>query len=103
MTAAGYTATFLVGGYWVMVNRGIVAEPLPFFNGALTAGTLVIFLSYSRRFVYPMRQFGQIINDYQYAEAAGERVVGLLDTPSGVTDRPDAVELDGLADRKRVV
>ncbi|MFC7141293.1 ABC transporter ATP-binding protein [Halosimplex aquaticum] len=96
VTAAGYTATFLVGGYWVMVNRGIVAEPLPFFNGALTAGTLVVFLSYSRRFVYPMRQFGQIINDYQYAEAAGERIVGLLDTPSGVTDRPDAVELDGL-------
>ncbi|WP_459192971.1 ABC transporter ATP-binding protein [Halosimplex sp. J119] len=96
VTAAGYTATFLVGGYWVMVNRGIVAEPLPFFNGALTAGTLVVFLSYSRRFVYPMRQFGQIINDYQYAEAAGERIVGLLDTPSGITDSSDAIELDGL-------
>ncbi|WP_436925811.1 ABC transporter ATP-binding protein [Halosimplex amylolyticum] len=96
VTAAGYTATFLVGGYWVMANNGLVAEPLPFFNGPLTAGLLVTFLSYSRRFVYPMRQFGQIINDYQYAEAAGERIVGLLDTPSGITDRPDAVELDEL-------
>ncbi|MFB6194580.1 MAG: ABC transporter ATP-binding protein, partial [Haloplanus sp.] len=99
VTAAGYTATFLIGGYWVMANRGIFAEQLPFFNGALTAGTLVIFLSYSRRFVYPMRQFGQIINDYQYAEAAGERIVGLLDTDPGVTDSDDAVELDDVEGR----
>jgi ATP-binding cassette subfamily B protein len=96
VTAAGYTLTFLVGGYWVMVNRGLVGPELPFFNGALTAGTLVIFLSYSRRFVYPMRQFGRIINDYQYAEAAGERIVGLLDMPPDITDRDDAVDLDGV-------
>jgi hypothetical protein len=63
VTAAGYTATFLIGGYWVMDSNGIVAEPLPFFNGpGLTAGLLVTFLGYSRRFVYPMRQMGQIIN-----------------------------------------
>jgi len=100
VTAAGYTATFLVGGYWVMVNQGILTTPLPFFNGpGLTAGILVTFLSYSRRFVYPMRQFGQIVNDYQYAEAAGERIVGLLDTEPGVTDAPDAVELTDVEGR----
>ncbi|MEF8885094.1 MAG: ABC transporter ATP-binding protein [Haloarculaceae archaeon] len=97
VTAAGYTATFLVGGYWVMVNQGILATPLPFFNGpSLTAGILVTFLSYSRRFVYPMRQFGQIVNDYQYAEAAGERIVGLLDIEPGVTDAADAGDLDAV-------
>jgi len=100
VTAAGYTATFLIGGYWVMAERGVVAEPLPFFNGpGLTAGLLVTFLSYSRRFVYPMRQFGQIVNDYQYAEAAGERIVGLLDTDPGVTDAREAVELETVAGR----
>ena len=94
VTSAGYTATFLIGGYWVMANNGIVAEPLPFFNGpGLTAGLLVTFLGYSRRFVYPMRQFGQIVNDYQYAQAAGERIVGLLDREPGVTDADDAVDL----------
>ena len=97
VTAAGYTATFLIGGYWVMTNNGLVQEPLPFFNGpGLTAGLLVTFLGYSRRFVYPMRQFGQIINDYQYAQAAGERIVGLLDIDSGITDDEDAVEIDCL-------
>jgi ATP-binding cassette subfamily B protein len=93
VTAVGYTTTFLVGGYWVMANRGVVGPQLPFFRGALTAGTLVVFLSYSRRFMWPMRQFGQVVNDYQYAEAAGERIVGLLDTEPGVTDAADAIEL----------
>lgn len=97
VTAMGYTATFLVGGYWVMANRGLVGPQLPFFQGPLLAGTLVTFLMYSRRFMWPMRQFGQIINDYQYAEAAGERIVGLLDTPPGITDTDDAVALTDVA------
>jgi ABC-type multidrug transport system fused ATPase/permease subunit len=46
-----------------------------------------------------MRQFGQIVNDYQYAEAAGERIVGLLDTEPGVTDAPDAVDLGAVEGR----
>jgi len=89
VTAVGYTATFLIGGWWVMFG-----PPHPFFQGSMTAGTLVIFLSYSRRFMWPMRRFGQIINDYQYAEAAGERVVGLLDSEPGVTDAPDPFDPD---------
>ncbi|SFR93420.1 ATP-binding cassette, subfamily B [Halomicrobium zhouii] len=100
LTAAGYMATFLVGGYWVMVNRGLLGPPLPFFNGpGLTGGLLVTYLLYTRRFMWPMRQFGQIINDYQYAEAAGERIVGLLDTPPGITDADDAADLDEVAGR----
>ncbi|WP_114578854.1 ABC transporter ATP-binding protein [Saliphagus sp. LR7] len=79
ITAAGYVATFLVGGWWVMFG-----SPHPFFAGSLTAGTLVMFLSYTRRFIYPMRNFGQILNDYQYAEAAGERIVGLLDSEPAI-------------------
>lgn len=43
-----------------------------------------------------MRQFGQIINSYQYAEAAGERIVGLLDSEPRVRDDPDALELDAV-------
>jgi len=100
ITATGYAATFLIGGWWVMVNQGRIGTALPFFNGPnMTAGTLVIFLGYSRRFVYPMRRFGQIINDYQYAEAAGERIVGLLDSDPDVADKEDAVELGAVDGR----
>jgi ATP-binding cassette subfamily B protein len=94
-TAVAYVSVFLVGGWWVVTG----SPPHPFFTGgdpeaALTAGTLVLFLNYSRRFVYPMRQMGQIINGYQYAEAAGERIVGLLDAESRVESDPDAVVLE---------
>ncbi|WP_276253241.1 ABC transporter ATP-binding protein [Halomontanus rarus] len=88
VTSAGYVATFLIGGWWVMFG-----PPHPFFQGTLTAGTLVMFLSYTRRFIYPMRNFGQILNDYQYAEAAGERIVGLLDSEPAITADEDAVVL----------
>jgi ATP-binding cassette subfamily B protein len=93
-TSAAYAAVFFVGGWWVVTG----APPHPFFAGTtMTAGTLVLFLNYSRRFVYPMRQMGQIINGYQYAEAAGERIVGLLDMDSRVGDDPDAEDLNDVA------
>ena len=94
ITSAGYAATFLVGGWWVMFG-----PPHPFFRGTLTAGTLVMFLSYTRRFIYPMRQFGQILNSYQYAEAAGERIVGLLHSEPAISADDGAVVLDDVAGR----
>ncbi len=71
ITSTGYLATFLVGGIWVIYG------PPMFFTGTLTPGTLVTFLLYSRRFMWPMRQFGRILNDYQYAKAASSRIQGL--------------------------
>jgi ATP-binding cassette subfamily B protein len=87
ITAAGYVATLIVGGIWV-----IFGAPAP-FSGTLTAGTLVTFLLYTRRFMWPMRQFGEVLNDYQYAEAASERILGLLDDPRTISESPDAVDL----------
>ena len=47
-TAAAYVAVFLIGGWWVVTGT----PPAAFFSGTtMTAGTLVLFLSYSRRFV----------------------------------------------------
>ena len=97
-TAAAYVSVFFVGGWWVVTGT----PPHPFFSGGdptatLTAGTLVLFLNYSRRFVYPMRQMGQIINGYQYAEAAGERIVGLLDDDTRVSAESGGIELDEVA------
>ena len=93
ITSLGYIGVFFVGGWWIVVGE----PPHPFFQGPgqgeLTAGVLVLFLSYSRRFTYPMRQVGQVINSYQYAEAAGERIVGLLDMEPRVKDDPDAEDL----------
>ncbi|MFC7176289.1 ABC transporter ATP-binding protein [Halosegnis marinus] len=88
ITALGYGATFALGGY-VYLFGGFGVFTLP-----LTVGTLVPFLLYSRRLMYPMQQFGQVLNNYQYAYAATERIVGLLREPDRIPDRDDGVELD---------
>jgi ATP-binding cassette subfamily B protein len=44
-----------------------------------------------------MRQFGQVLNNYQYAYAAAERVVGLLRDPDRIDDRDGGVELQKIA------
>jgi ATP-binding cassette subfamily B protein len=46
-----------------------------------------------------MRRFGQVINDYQYAEAAGQRIVGLLDSEPAIADESDAATLDDVDGR----
>lgn len=73
ITGAGFVITFIVGTMWV-----VFPERMPIQN-SLSLGTLTTFLLYSRRFMWPMRQLGQIVNNYQYAEAAAERIRGLLE------------------------
>jgi len=90
ITAAGFAATLLIGGVWVL------SGPPLFFTGTLTVGTLVTFVLYTRRFIYPMRQLGRIVNNYQYAEAASERIMGLMHRPSSVVDPDDPEPLDGV-------
>ena len=96
ITAAGYMAVFVIGGWWVMVG-----PPHPFFSGTMSTGTLVVFLSYSRRFMWPMRQVGRILNDYERAQASAERIMGLRAEPRTIPERDDAVDLgdvDGRVD-----
>jgi ATP-binding cassette subfamily B protein len=93
VTAAGFATTLLVGGVWVL------SGPPVFFSGSLTIGTLVTFVLYTRRFIYPMNQLGRIVNNYQYAEAASERIMGLMHRTPRVTDSEDPVPLDGVEGR----
>ncbi len=88
ITALGYGVTFALGGY-VYLFGGFGVFTLP-----LTVGTLVPFLLYSRRLMYPMRQFGQVLNNYQYAYAATERIVGLLRDPDRIDARDEGIDLE---------
>ena len=85
MAGVGFVVTFLVGGLWVANGEG----PW-FFTGTLSTGDFVVFILLSQRFIWPMAQFGQIINMYQRAYASAERVFGLMDTPQSIRDAPDA-------------
>ena len=63
------------------------------FNGMLTLGGLVAFISYVASFYEPINRLVQVDNTVQQAIAAGERVFELLDTVPEIEDAPDAIEL----------
>jgi len=77
LAGLGFAVTFVVGGFWV-------------FDGRITTGVFVAFIFYTQRFIWPMAQFGQIINMYQRAYASAERVFGLMDAPGRLTEDADA-------------
>lgn len=67
--------------------------------GALSAGDLVVFLSYVRSLQKPMRDLAQSAQRYAKASACARRVQDLFDTEPGVADRPGAVPAPRLLGR----
>ena len=87
IAGVGFVITFIVGGLWVFQG-----PPGP-FSGELSPGMFVVFILYTQRFIWPMAQFGQIINMYQRARASAARVFGLMDEPARLEEDPDAPDL----------
>jgi ATP-binding cassette subfamily B protein len=87
LAGLSFAATFLVGGYWLLVG-----PPLG-FSGDLTAGTFVTFVFMTQRFVAPLAEVSNIVDQIQSARASAERVFGLADIPVYVTEPKDAVDL----------
>ena len=61
-------------------------------RGSLTAGELLVFLSYLKAAFKPMQDFAKYSGRMAKASAAGERVIQIFDTPPDVADRLDAVK-----------
>ena len=79
LTAAGTAVTLLLGASSVM-------------RGELTAGGLLVFLTYQRTLFKPVRQLAKIAARSAKASACGERVLEVLETPVTVADAPGAVD-----------
>ncbi|MFB6114239.1 MAG: ABC transporter ATP-binding protein [Halodesulfurarchaeum sp.] len=88
LSGVGFVLTFLVGGTWIVTGTA----PGP-FTGTLQTGAFVTFILLTQRFIWPVAQFGQIINMYQRARASTERIFGLIDQPSRIDEAADANEL----------
>jgi ATP-binding cassette subfamily B protein len=88
IAGVGFLLTFVIGGLWVFQGEA----PLV-FSGTLRPGEFVTFVLYTQRFIWPIAQFGQIVNMYQRAYASSARVFGLMDEPSRLADDPDASDL----------
>jgi ATP-binding cassette subfamily B protein len=83
----GFVVTFAVGGLWA------IGDPVLGVSNAVSPGVFVTFILYTQRFIWPMAQFGGIINMYQRARASSARIFGLMDEPSKIEEDPDAEEL----------
>jgi ATP-binding cassette subfamily B protein len=63
-------------------------------QGMATIGLIATFITYSRRFADPLRQFSNIYNSIQSALAGAERIFEIIDTVPELTDAPDAISVD---------
>ncbi|MEG1525151.1 MAG: ABC transporter ATP-binding protein [Clostridia bacterium] len=57
--------------------------------GAITAGTLVAFISYSTQLFDPIQQLANILAELLGAQASAERVIALIDTIPDIIDSPE--------------
>ena len=57
--------------------------------GSITIGTLVAFVFYAGQFFNPINQIARVLVNLQGAQAAGERVLSLLDTVPAIKDSPE--------------
>ena len=62
-------------------------------RGDLTFGELSMFMLFLNQLTFPVRMAGFIINSFSRAISSGRRLFDVLDAPSPVLEREDAVEL----------
>jgi ATP-binding cassette subfamily B protein len=60
--------------------------------GAITPGTLILFITYLKFVFRPMRQVAKYVTKISRATASGERVLEILETAPEIKDRPSAIK-----------
>ncbi|GAB7093277.1 ABC transporter ATP-binding protein [Halolamina litorea] len=90
LAGVAFAVTFIVGGLWVFQGAPW------FFTGELQTGELVTFVLMTQRIVTPLSQVSNIIDQYENAKASSERIFGLMDIPSMITETDDPVELESV-------
>lgn len=70
-------------------------------RGALSAGELLVFLSYLKAAFNPLQDFAKYSGRIAKASAAGERVIQLFETPADVTDEAGALAAPAFTGRVR--
>jgi ABC-type multidrug transport system fused ATPase/permease subunit len=87
-------------GFWgLLTAMEVIAVMLILYLGvgrvfgiAISVGTLVLFVDYTRRVFWPLAMFSEQVSFIQRSFASADRVFGVLETPSRTPDRPDALE-----------
>ena len=66
-------------------------------RGIITIGSIQAFLQYNKQFSHPISMLGQIMNQFQSAVAAAERIFEVLDETDETKDKENAIELKSIA------
>ncbi|NGM68137.1 ABC transporter ATP-binding protein [Natronolimnobius sp. AArcel1] len=94
LAGVAFAATFLVGGYWLMMDTA----PGP-MTGSLSVGDFVVFLMLTQRIVDPLAEVSNIVDQYENAKASSERIFGLMDIPVHVDDPDEPAEIEPVQGR----
>ena len=78
--ALGFGATLTFGAIWTL-------------EGHITPGVFTLFAMMCQRILWPLTKLGEILNETERCRASAARIFGLIDTPPGITDAPDAKDL----------
>ena len=98
MRIASYRSAVLTSMYFpIIMTLGSIGAGLALWYGglgtiagAVSLGTLVLFVDYSGRLVWPILETARVFADLQSTQAAAERIIALLETAPAVKDTPEA-------------
>lgn len=68
-------------------------------TGAISVGTIVLFIQYSQKFYQPIKELSEKFNIFQTAMASGERIFHLLDEQLDIAPPADPAPFAGLQQR----
>lgn len=92
--AATLSALFLP----IVISLGSIATAYALWKGgsnmlvgAMTLGTVQVFVSYTMQFFQPVRDIARIFAELQSSQAAAERVLTLLETQPDIVDSPEVI------------
>lgn len=75
----------------IATGAALVAGGRAVAVGGITVGTLFLFVTYSRQFFEPIQELAAWLAEMQTAQAAAERILGLVRTVPEIRDGPDVI------------
>src|SRR5204862_2195730 len=64
-------------------------------HGSISTGTIAAYVLYLVQLFDPIARFSEWLGEFRQGLAALGKIVGLLQTPNAIVERPGAVELPG--------
>src|SRR5512142_634856 len=86
--------TNVLGSFFVIVLAGLGGWLA--LQGLVSVGIIATFINYGQNFISPLRQLANLYNSIQAALAGAERVFQVIDTPSELSDAPNAASQGAL-------